>query len=233
MDAIILAGGLGTRLRSVVNEVPKCMAPVCGRPFLHYLLRYVSQFKEIDHVILSVGYLRECIFEWMKGQDLPFDVSYAIEETPLGTGGGIKLALQQVRSDQAVILNGDTLFNVDLSELAKRGRESAQAITIALKEMEHFDRYGTVSLSSDSVIERFNEKQPCEKGLINGGIYFIDLERFPLDRFPDKGSFEKEVLEASVSGRILSGYISDGYFIDIGIPSDYRKANVDFQELFD
>ena len=232
MEAIILAGGLGTRLRSVVSEVPKCMAPVCGKPFLFYLLRYLAQFKEIDRVILSVGYLREIIMEWIPTIELPFEIAYAIEETPLGTAGGIKLALQQVKGEEALILNGDTFFDVNLTELSKAGKENKQAITLALKQMTHFDRYGEVNLAEDSTIEKFNEKKPCEEGLINGGIYHIDLKRFPLSRIPDKGSFEKEVLETNVKEKNLRGYISDGYFIDIGIPEDYQKANVDFAEFF-
>ncbi len=232
MEAIILAGGLGTRLRSVVNEVPKCMAPVCGKPFLHYQIQYLSRFKEIDHVILSVGYLREVIFDWVAQQKLPFKVSYAIEESPLGTGGGIKLALKQLEGKEAFILNGDTFFDVNLTKLAKTGQTNSQAITLALKEMRNFDRYGTVERSNEGIIEKFNEKQPCEKGLINGGVYHIDLKGISLDSFPDKGSFEKEVLEKNVAKRNLRGYISDGYFIDIGIPEDYKKANTDFAELF-
>lgn len=232
MEAIILAGGLGTRLRSVVNEVPKCMAPVCGKPFLHYQIQYLTRFKEIDHVILSVGYLREVIFDWIAQQKLPFKISYAIEENPLGTGGGIKLALQQLEGKEAIILNGDTFFDVNLTKLAETGQANPQAITLALKEMKDFDRYGTVERSGDGIIEKFNEKQPCEKGLINGGIYHIDLRKISLEQFPEKGSFEKEVLETNVVKKNLRGYISDGYFIDIGIPDDYRKANVDFAKLF-
>lgn len=232
MEAIILAGGLGTRLRSVIKEIPKCMAPVCELPFLSYQLQYLSNFKEIKHVILSVGYLREVIFDWMEGRSFPFEVSYAIEETPLGTGGGIKLALQQLKGEQAIILNGDTFFDVDLKQLAQVGAQNVQAITLALKEMTHFDRYGTVSLNNAGLIEQFNEKQPCEKGLINGGIYYIDLSKISLAEFPDKGSFEKEVLETNVKRQNLRGYISDGYFIDIGIPEDYQKANIDFSQLF-
>ena len=232
MEAIILAGGLGTRLRSVVSEVPKCMAPVCGVPFLHYQLQYLSGFKEINRVILSVGYLREVIFDWISKQKLPFEIAYAIEETPLGTGGGIKLALSKLNGKEAIILNGDTFFDVNLSELAETSACNKQAITLALKEMTDFDRYGTVQLDNGGIISKFNEKKPCAKGLINGGIYHIDLNKIPLSSFPDKGSFEKEVLEVNVDKENLRGYISNGYFIDIGIPEDYQKANEDFLSLF-
>lgn len=96
MEVIILAGGLGTRLRSVVSEVPKCMAPVAGRPFLCYLLKYLTRYN-VTRVILSVGYLREVIYKWIDEvkDDFPFDFDYAVEEEPLGTGGGIKLALSK------------------------------------------------------------------------------------------------------------------------------------------
>lgn len=232
MEAIILAGGLGTRLRSVVNEVPKCMAPICNKPFLHYQLQYLSRFKDISHVVLSVGYLKEIIFEWISRHDFPFDISYAIEETPLGTGGGIKHALTKLRDDETFILNGDTFFDVNLQQLHQTGAGGKQAITIALKEMNDFNRYGTVILDKDGIIEKFNEKKPCGKGLINGGIYYLNLKNISLSEFPDKGSFERDVLEKNVSNKILRGYISNGYFIDIGIPEDYKKANDDFSNIF-
>ena len=107
MEAIVLAGGLGTRLRSVVSEVPKCMAPVAGKPFLWYLLTYLARYPEVHRVVLSVGYLREVIFEWIasvSGQ-FPFPIDYAVEEVPLGTGGGIRLALSKCTSDEVLVLN--------------------------------------------------------------------------------------------------------------------------------
>ena len=100
MEAIILAGGLGTRLRSVVSEVPKCMAPVDGKPFLQYVLAWLSRF-DITHVVLSVGYLKEQIIDFVQAREWPFEISYAVEKEPLGTGGGIRLALQKCRGKQA------------------------------------------------------------------------------------------------------------------------------------
>ena len=116
MEAVILAGGLGTRLRSVVSEVPKCMAPVDGKPFLQYMLEWLSRF-DVSHVVLSVGYLREVIFAFIDSREWPFEISYAVEEEPLGTGGGIRLALTKCREDRVIVLNGDTFFNVDLKAL--------------------------------------------------------------------------------------------------------------------
>ena len=108
MEAIILAGGLGTRLRSVVSEVPKCMAPVDGKPFLQYLLEYLSRF-DISHVVLSVGYLRDTIIRFVESRPWPFEISWAVEEEPLGTGGGIRLALSKCHGNQVYVLNGDTM----------------------------------------------------------------------------------------------------------------------------
>lgn len=111
MEIIILAGGLGTRLRSVVKEVPKCMAPVCGRPFLWYILKYLTRF-DVNKVILSVGYLRNIIIDWVETtkDEFPFDFDFAIEDIPLGTGGGIKLALSKATTNDVIVLNGDTFL---------------------------------------------------------------------------------------------------------------------------
>ena len=152
MEVIILAGGLGTRLRSEVKDVPKCMAPVAGKPFLWYLLTDLKKYKDVKRVILSVGYLREVIFEWIPTvkDEFPFEFDYAIEEEPLGTGGGIRLAMEKVAEDKAVILNGDTYFAVNLDELvvAHRAKKDAK-LTIALKPMTDFDRYGTVTTNTE------------------------------------------------------------------------------------
>ena len=175
MEVIILAGGLGTRLRSVVSEVPKCMAPIAGKPFLWYILKYLTKYN-VSKVILSVGYLREVIFQWIDKvkDDFPFSFDYAIEEEPLGTGGGIKLALEKVKNDDVVVLNGDTFFDVDFDNLLSCHKKGKKSITLALKPMTQFDRYGTVNFNTeDRTITQFNEKQYCEKGLINGGVYII------------------------------------------------------------
>lgn len=231
MDAIVLAGGLGTRLRSVVSEVPKCMAPVAGKPFLWYLLTYLARYPEIDRVVLSVGYLREVIFEWVKSVDeqFPFQIDYAIEETPLGTGGGIRLALSKCLSDDVLVLNGDTMFDVDLRQLIEsHAQQPEAAVTLSLRPMQQFDRYGRVSMDDSHVITGFHEKQFCEDGLINGGVYLVRRSRLDLSALPERFSFEKEVFEPHVKERDLYGYVSEGYFIDIGIPEDYQRAQFEF-----
>lgn len=230
MEVIILAGGLGTRLRSVVSEVPKCMAPVAGRPFLWYLLQYLKCY-DVTKVILSVGYLRDVVQNWIAEikDDFPFTFEYAVEEEPLGTGGGIKLALGHAVEDRVVVLNGDTFFNVDLEGLFRR--KSVRPITLALKPMRNFERYGNVKLDNNGVVESFEEKKHCAEGLINGGVYLIDrrFDIMPPDK--DKFSFENDVLASLCKNRCLDGIVDDGYFIDIGVPEDYARANEEFESF--
>ena len=240
MEVIILAGGLGTRLRSVVSEVPKCMAPVAGKPFLWYLLRYLQRY-DVSRVILSVGYLREVIFRWIDTvrEEFPFEFDYAVEETPLGTGGGIALAMQHVHGDGAIILNGDTCFDVNLSELQDFHRLHPEAkIVLALKAMRDFDRYGTVVTNEQGKVLEFREKRPCAEGLINGGVYWMNNipRENPESLFyglPDKFSFETEVLTRHCGANgCLYGIAQNGYFIDIGIPEDYRRAEHELPNMF-
>ena len=226
MEVIILAGGLGTRLRSVVSEVPKCMAPVAGKPFLWYLLKYLTRYH-VDRVILSVGYLREVIFKWIDElkDEFPFEFDYAVEEEPLGTGGGIKLALDKAIGERVFVLNGDTFFNVDLMQLYDAHMIGKKAITLALKPMRDFERYGRVNIEPRSgTILSFSEKQYCQEGLINGGVYVISKSAPIFEGLGKKFSFETEVLEPQCLKRELLGVVQNGYFIDIGIPEDYQIA---------
>ena len=222
MEAVVLAGGLGTRLRSVVHDIPKCMAPVAGEPFLGYVLDWLSRYG-ITRVVLSVGYLRESIMEWISGQDYPFKIDYAVEETPLGTGGGIKLALSKCRERKVIVVNGDTFFPVDLDAIPFDA-----PVTVALKPMKDFDRYGAVELSANGLVTVFHEKAKVQQGLISGGVYA--LNGLDLSSLPEKFSFEKDVLEPlSVKGQV-GGWVSDSYFIDIGIPDDYARAQTELPQ---
>lgn len=224
MEAVILAGGLGTRLRSVVSEVPKCMAPVDGKPFLQYMLEWLSRF-DVSHVVLSVGYLREVIFAFIDSREWPFEISYAVEEEPLGTGGGIRLALTKCREDRVIVLNGDTFFNVDLKALT-----FAAPVTLALKPMRNFDRYGAVDLAG-GLVTGFHEKTACTEGLINGGVYALVRSRLDLAFYPGRFSFEKDLLEPLAAARLVAGEVQEGYFIDIGIPEDYARAQRELPEI--
>jgi len=234
MEVVILAGGLGTRLRQVVSEVPKCMAPVSGKPFLAYLLDYLGNFN-VEHVVLSVGYLRAVVMEWVfaHSSEYPFSIDFAVEETPLGTGGAVKLALGQCHDDSVVVINGDTIFNVDLDELYSQHKRNdlSSKVSIALKPLKNFDRYGSVIVSEEKVTE-FKEKEPCEDGLINGGVYIIDraLIKF-MDTLGEKFSFETDVLEPQAKNGAVYGFSHDNFFLDIGLPEDYMRSQYELPEL--
>jgi len=234
MEAIILAGGLGTRLRSVIGEaLPKCMAPVAGVPFLQHLLRYLEE-QGATRVILSLGHGHRHILDWLDAERRTrLEVLWVIEEEPLGTGGGIRLALEAAREEVVFILNGDTFFDVPLASLGALLRENSTAETaLALKPMRDYDRYGTVVLEETTrVVNRFEEKAPRAEGLINGGAYAVRRETFLAHPFPQKFSFEKEYLEAVVETGVLRGLPCGGYFIDIGIPGDYERAQTELGEM--
>ena len=228
MDCIVLAGGLGTRLQSVVQDVPKCMAPVNGKPFLHFLFDYAEQ-QGCTKVILSLGYKYEYVTEWLKTQQRSFTVDYVIEEVPLGTGGGIQLALQKATEQHIAVLNGDTMFRVPLQEMMEFHMQVQAATTVALKPMQDFDRYGVVKTDNTARITAFEEKKPQAEGLINGGVYIIDKDALSAKNLPQKFSFEKDYFEAFVQEGNMYGFVSTEYFIDIGIPSDYEQAQKDFK----
>lgn len=231
MECIVLAGGLGTRLRSAIGDMPKCMASVAGHPFLHYVFSYLER-QGCTRVILSLGYMHEHILHWVAQQQVPFMVDHVLEHQPLGTGGGIRLAMQQASEDNVVVLNGDTLFDVSLSSLLAFHKNANAETTLALKRMEQFDRYGSVVVDSNGVISSFQEKQYQESGLINGGVYIVNREGFITRPLPDRFSFEKDYLEAFVAEGLFCAQVHESYFIDIGVPSDYLQAQDDFKRMY-
>jgi len=207
------------------------MAAVNEKPFLHYVFDYLQQ-QGCMRVVLSLGYMHEVITEWLDTQTRPFEVTYVIEQEPLGTGGGIQLAMHAAKTDNVAVLNGDTLFNIDLNEVMTFHQQHNAATTLALKEMHAFDRYGVVRVDDARHILSFEEKKYQDTGLINGGIYIINKAAILQKQLPEKFSFEKDYLEAFVNEQTFYGLPCDAYFIDIGIPEDYQKAQTDFKTLF-
>lgn len=202
------------------------MAAVAGRPFLWYLLKNLSRF-DVGKVILSVGYLREAVMDWCESvkDEFPFAFDYAVEEEPLGTGGGIRLALSKTVTNDVVVLNGDTFFDANLKELMEAHSLYPSSVTLALKPMRDFERYGRVIMNNgDNRIIEFREKEYCEEGLINGGVYVINKLAPIFEGLPQKFSFETAVLEPQCKEGKIFGVVQNGYFIDIGIPEDYKKA---------
>jgi len=221
-ECVILVGGQGTRLRSVIQDIPKPMADVNGKPFLEYLLHFLNA-QGCNHAVLSVGYKHEIIKNYFGNQYLNLKIDYAIEEEPLGTGGGIKNSLDFISQNDFFLLNGDSFFDVDLMQLAEFHFIKKSAITLSVKEMHHVDRYGTLNIENGKIFS-FNEKQPIERGFINAGVYVVSKQVFEDEQLTEKFSFEKDILEKNVNTLSFYAFESDGYFIDIGIPEDYRKA---------
>lgn len=230
MEAIILAGGLGTRLRTVVREVPKCMAPVAGHPFLRHVLRYLQE-NEVSHVVLALGYKHETVSAWVERQDFDMDFSFSVEDVPLGTGGALRKALAHIKGTTSFVLNGDTFFRVALKNFYLCHCRSRLPVTLALKPMQKFRRYGNVEIGPGGVIRTFHEKGYCDSGYINGGVYCVDKDEELFAGCAEAFSFERELLQRKVQQGIFNGFVSDSYFIDIGIPEDYEKANRDFLAL--
>ena len=229
-DLIILAGGLGTRLQHLLDKIPKPMAPVNNQPFLAYLFHYLKK-QDCKRVILSVGHLNESILNYFGKKYLGIEIIYAIENTPLGTGGAIRLAMGKVKTNTAFIMNGDTFFNIDLQSMEHQHFTNKNELTIAVKEMHDFERYGTLNITNNQIIY-FEEKKPLKKGYINAGTYLLNKEEFLNVNWPERFSFEKDFLEKYTSTIKMVPFYSDGYFIDIGVPEDYQKVQQDFKTLF-
>ena len=224
-EAIVLAGGKGTRLQSVVSNVPKPMAPISEKPFLALLLQYL-QSQGIEKVVLSVGYMYEIIQETFGNSFNGLAISYSVETEPLGTGGGIAKAMTMTDGENVLVLNGDSFIKVELEEIEKHIPCSKNESLLVLKEMRNVSRYGSVVLEND-VITAFEEKQFKEKALINAGVYVLNKDIFKDKHLPEKFSFEKDFLEKEVEKGNLKGIVTNGYFIDIGVPEDYQKAQIE------
>ena len=223
-EAIILAGGFGTRLQGVVKDVPKPMAPVNGRPFLTYILDYLIDYQ-YNKVILSVGYLHEKIEEYFGNQYKSLKIDYAVEVEPLGTGGGIAFAMSKCSSDNVLVINGDTMFKVNLTEFEQFFAKNNSLLNIVLREVDDVSRYGSVTIGNNNLIILFSEKGISSgRGFINGGVYMINQTLFDKYPQPKKFSFEKDLMEKLYMQEQFFAMPSDGYFIDIGIPEDYARA---------
>ena len=228
--AIILAGGFGTRLQSVVNDLPKPMAPINGEPFLNYQLNYLKHYG-IKNVILSVGYLAEKIKAYYGSNFNGLEIDYVVEENPMGTGGGIRLALEKCTESLSFVLNGDSFFDVDLSKFNDLHIQNRSQISLALRKVNNSARYGTIEKTKENIISSFKEKSGIDhEGIINGGVYLLDKNLY-LQKTPSATNFsiEKDFFEKQLSNSLISGFEFEGYFIDIGIPEDYLKAQHEFK----
>lgn len=226
-EAIILAGGLGTRLRSVVADVPKCMAPVKGIPFINFVISWLKN-EGVEKFILSLGYKSEIVIDYVNREFPGTAIEFVVEDNPLGTGGAIRLACSKVKGADVLILNGDTLFNINIKKFSLFHTEHKADFSVALKEMKDFSRYGSVEINSDFSLKAFNEKKFCAEGFINGGVYALHIDTFLKLPFPEVFSFEKDYLELHINTKRFYGLPCDYYFIDIGIPEDYNRFINDY-----
>ncbi|RHB11748.1 HAD-IIIA family hydrolase [Collinsella sp. AM41-2BH] len=222
-EAIVLAGGFGTRLAHVVPDVCKPMAPVAGRPFLRFIMDQLAA-AGFDRVIVADGYRREQIEGFFGSSYRGMAVEYSPEDTPLFTGGAVKRALGRCQSDWVFVLNGDTWLDVDFAAMEAAAADALDNVSavIAVKRMRGFERYGTVDVDAGGALTAFHEKRPCEEGLINAGVYL--LRRHALDDMPEKFSLESDYFERVVGYRSLRAVECAGGFIDIGVPEDYELA---------
>ncbi|MDS4013427.1 MAG: nucleotidyltransferase family protein [Candidatus Accumulibacter sp.] len=228
--AIVLAGGLGTRLRAAVPDLPKPMAPVAGRPFLEHLLDYwIAQ--GIRHFILSVGYKAEVIEARFGTRYRQASIDYAVEETPRGTGGGLLLAAARLtdRARPFLVVNGDTFFAVSLDQLAEAHRAHDADWTFALFRTTENGRYLGMPLAEDGRIRSLDTGASEGERLANGGVYLVSpgaLARATAGLDTGRAlSLENDLLPTLMAqGGRLFGLPCTGSFIDIGIPDDYRRA---------
>jgi D-glycero-alpha-D-manno-heptose 1-phosphate guanylyltransferase len=221
-EAIILVGGLGTRLRETVPDVPKPLAPIAGRPFLHWLLDHLDR-AGVRRAILAVGYRAEMIRSAVGTRHGNIAIECVVEDEPLGTGGALRRSLAHVRGNSAFAFNGDTLFLVDLQRMAEAAWRSPGSLVVALRHVQDADRYGTCVVEGDRIVS-FAAAKPQRGGLINGGVYVLPRTLFDRFALPDKFSFEHDFMERHVDELAPSAVISDGDFIDIGVPASYAAA---------
>jgi D-glycero-alpha-D-manno-heptose 1-phosphate guanylyltransferase len=230
-EAIILAGGLGTRLRETIGDIPKPMALVNGKPFLEYVLDYLYD-QMIDHVVLSVGYKHEMIREYFHRKYKSIDIDYAIETEPLGTGGAITNAIRHISGMKTLVFNGDTLFRINLDRLFEFHFSKSSDFSIVLRKLDDVSRYGSVERDDNHRITNFCEKgEKRGEGMINGGVYLINKKFFEKHQFPEKFSIEKDCFEKLYTVHPFYGVICRQYFIDIGVPDDYLKAQNEFKRF--
>ncbi len=221
MEAIVLAGGLGTRLREAVPDLPKPMAPIAGRPFLEILLASLSR-KRFIRVVLSVGFMAESIREYFGNRFGNLELFYVFEREPLGTGGAVRLAMQACTTDHVFILNGDTFLDLEMDQVERHWQVHRRPIIVG-REQSNTARYGRLETAEGAVIG-IAEKGVIGPGLINAGCYIFN--RGQLDGYPAGAAFslETDYLPIAITRMRFDLYLTTGKFIDIGIPDDYERA---------
>lgn len=226
---MILAGGLGTRLKGILGELPKPMAPINKLPFLHYLLNYLFN-QGVKEVFLCVGFKHEVIVRYFGDHFRDIKIFYTIEKELLGTGGAIMPVLSKWK-EPFFLLNGDTFFEADLKSFSEAFFKLRPLASLSLKPVFNQDRYGAVQLDGQQ-ITAFTEKKFIESGWINAGVSILTSEIFEGKLPGDVFSYEKDLFEKKAASHFLHGFVQDEYFIDIGIPEDYERAQKEIPMRF-
>jgi len=221
MEAIVLAGGLGTRLRELVPDLPKAMAPVAGRPFLEILLTVLAR-KGFRRVILSLGFMAEKIITHFGDQFAGMELVYEVEDTPLGTGGAVRQALMRCNDDHVFVFNGDTYLDLEVDDVEAHWQTHHAPIIVARK-VSDTARYGRLNTIAERVIG-FLEKGVAGPGLINAGCYVLPVTILNSFALGQVFSLETDFLAKTVGVQCTDLFVSNGHFIDIGVPEDYARA---------
>lgn len=228
MEAIVLAGGLGTRLRSEVPALPKAMAPVAGQPFLALLLRHLAA-RGVSRVVLSLGYKAEAIIDHFGGAFAGMELAHVVESSPLGTGGAVRLAMTRMKSDHICVFNGDTYLDLDLAAVEALWQAHRQPIIVA-RAVADAGRYGRLIADGGS-LAGFAEKGVAGPGLINAGSYVFQAGQFDAFEPGVPFSLEQDYLAQAGRRSAMRVIVSEGQFIDIGVPDDYRRAQKELAHL--
>lgn len=223
-ETFILAGGLGTRLRSVVSDRPKPMAEVLGKPFLEILIRLLAG-KGVSKIVMLIGYKAQTINEYFTKSKFPdIEIRFSQESEPLGTGGAVRNA-SNFATDPTLLVNGDTYLDADIKSLHDFHVEKKADCTISLYRVPDVSRYGSIDVNEQGIVTRFKEKTnvPGQPGLINAGVTFISREL--IGRLPERKTFsmESEVFPGLVESGGMFGLEQKGPFFDIGTPESYRE----------
>jgi D-glycero-alpha-D-manno-heptose 1-phosphate guanylyltransferase len=222
VQAIVLAGGMGTRLRSVVADRPKVMAEIAGRPFLEHLLGRLSG-QGVNRVVLAVGYLREMICSHFGSNFSGLRIDYSVEDSPLGTGGAVRQALLVAERAPCFVLNGDTWLDIDLAGMLDAHQTNASCVSMAVRALEDVGRFGALEVRNGRVVD-FVEKGRQGPGYINAGLYLMSPEVFDSYDLPVHFSNETDFLMPQVARLHPLAFECSGDFIDIGLPADYQRA---------
>lgn len=224
MEAIILAGGFGTRLQSVVADVPKSMAPIGGKPFLEILLNTLAA-KGFTKIVLSLGYMSDKITSHFGTHFSGMQLDYVIDPRQLGTGGATQNALSHCEEDHVFIFNGDTFLDLEVSQVEEKWLSHHRPIMV-VRHVPETSRYGRVKVDGERVI-LFSEKGESGPGLINAGCYLFPKKLLDNHARGESFSLENEYLATAVQACRFDVFETEGHFLDIGIPADYERAQIE------